>query len=250
MGKYSYEKLDDEISVCISAEHRFGTDAFLLADFAAPRRKDVVCDLGTGCGIIPMIMCKKYHPAKIFGVDIQPQAIEQFNRSLEVSTVTSEVIPALCDLNSLSKDIFQAGRFDIVTCNPPYKAENSGILSESQADQIARHETTCTIDDVCSAASNLLRFGGKLVICQRPERLADVITSMRTHDIEPKRLRFVAKDYQSPPWLFLIEGKKGSKPFMQIEPMFKMYQGNEYSSELKKVYGVKEETLTSDKTEK
>lgn len=235
--KYTYEKLDENISICISDEHRFGTDAFLLTDFSAPRRKDRVCDLGTGCGIIPLIMCKKYHPAKIYGVDIQKQAIEQFKLSLKASKIEgTTVVPALCDLNILAKDLMQENNFELVTCNPPYKAPNTGILSESAADQIARHETMCTIDDVCAAAANLLNFGGRLCICQRPERLVDVIMAMKKHKIEPKRLRFVTKDFKTAPWLFLIEGKKGAKPFMQIEPIFQMYQGGEFSAELKKAY--------------
>ena len=129
------------------------------------------------------------------------------------------------------------GEFDIVTCNPPYKTNGSGILSRSNSDKIARHETTCTIDDVCKTALNLLRFGGKLCICQRPERLPDVLSCMRENGIEPKRLRFVAKNSTKAPWLFLVEGKKGSKPFLQVEPLFVMYDGTEFSQELLRVYG-------------
>ncbi|MFZ2538167.1 MAG: methyltransferase [Oscillospiraceae bacterium] len=233
--KFKLEKLNDTINVCISAEHRFGTDAFLLANFANPRKKDLVCDLGTGCGIIPMIMSKENRPKKVYGIDIQEQAIEQFKLSVENSTLDNEVIPMLGDLRALSN--LEFGQFDLVTCNPPYKASNAGILSELTAEQIARHEVLCVIDDVCKAAKKLLKYGGRLCICQRPERLADVITAMKLNDIEPKLLRFVSKTSEQAPWLFLIEGKKSSKPFMKVMPNLYIYDGEEYTSELQAIYG-------------
>ena len=231
------EQLDKNIFVCIDENHRFGSDAFLLADFANPRRKDYVCDLGTGCGIIPMVMCKRFSPKSIVGVDLQEDAIKLFSESILNSKVSTRLTPLLCDMKTLQKDHQVNGIFDVVTCNPPYKTSGSGILSDSSSDKIARHETACTIDDVCKTASNLLRFGGKLCICQRPERLPDVLNAMRQNGIEPKRLRFVAKNATKAPWLFLVEGKKGSKPFLQVEPLFVMYDGCEFSDDLKRVYG-------------
>ena len=93
------------------------------------------------------------------------------------------------------------------------------------------------MEDVCNAAARLLKYGGRLCLCQRPERLADVISAMRAADIEPKRLRFVAKTPSSAPWLFLLEGKKGSKPFMQVEPVLSVYDGDEFSAEMSRIYG-------------
>lgn len=231
----SYEKLSEYISVCITPEHRFGTDAFLLAYFASPRKKDTVCDLGTGCGIIPLLMLRDCSPRLIYAVDIQQQAIEQLKDSLRVSGLEGKIIPLLADLKEMG--CLPAGAFDVVTCNPPYKAGGTGILSELAAEQIARHEVLCTMEDVCNAAARLLKYGGRLCICQRPERLADVISAMRAADIEPKRLRFVAKTLTSAPWLFLLEGKKGSKPFMQVEPMLSVYDGDEFSVEMSRIYG-------------
>lgn len=236
-NEFTYEKLNDNISVCISDVHRFGTDAFLLADFASPRNKDKVIDLGTGCGIIPLILCKKYSPKEIYGVDIQPKAINQFEKSIEKSKLNSKIIPILSDLKELPFDILTKNSFDVVTCNPPYKANNAGILSELTAEQIARHEVLCTIEDVCKTSKDLLKFGGRLLICQRPERLADVITAMKNNGIEPKRLQFVSKNHECDPWLFLIEGKKGSKPFMKVLKTFTMYEGENLSESLQKVYG-------------
>lgn len=233
--------LSEQVSVFVSPEHRFGTDAFLLASFASPRRKDAVCDLGTGCGIIPLIFCKHDLPRLIVGVDIQEQAIAQFKTGIEFSSPQTEVIPLCGDLKnieSIKTNKLQSCSFDIVTCNPPFKKEGGGILSKSPAEQIARHEVLCDIEDVCRCAKKLLRFGGRLCVCQRPERLADVMEAMRKNDIEPKRLRFVAKSKESEPWLFLLEGKKSSKPFLRVLPSLFLYEENgEYTKELQNIYG-------------
>lgn len=216
--KLSCEPLTGGIYVYSSEEHRFGTDAFLLADFAGWRRKDLVTDLGTGCGIIPMIMQRQDPPKRVWGVEIQPQGIKQFRLGIEKSGLSEEnVTPVLSDLKALPHDM-PFGKCDLVTCNPPYKAYQAGIESSLTAQKIARHEVLCNIYDVCAAASRLLKFGGRLCICNRPERLADCMDAMRRSGIEPKRLRFVSKNPECAPWLFLLEGKKGSKPFMQVEP--------------------------------
>lgn len=235
MTNPSYEKLSDKIEVLVSKEHRFGTDAFLLADFASPRRKDVVCDLGTGCGIIPMIMSCADAPKRIYGVDIQPLAIEQFQAGLLRSQNENEIIPICADLKELWEGA-PLGGVDVVTCNPPYKAADCGIQSELTAQRIARHEVLCNINDVCRAGSRLLKFGGRMCICNRPERLCDVISAMQKNDLEPKTLRFVSKTPEDAPWLFLIEGKKGSKPFLKVLPTLYIQGADGFSEELQAIY--------------
>lgn len=239
--EYKFEKLTDKITVCASTDHRFGTDAFLLADFSGYRRKDKVCDLGTGCGIIPLIMQKKFPPEITYAVDIQEGAIEQLRLGMERSE-TSGIVPICADLRELWEDA-PLGRLDLVTCNPPYKAADAGFESSINAQKIARHEIMCNIGDVCRAAGKLLKFGGRLCICNRPERLADVISAMKENDIEPKRLRFVSKDPDEAPWLFLIEGKKGSKPFMKVEKQLYIRSGDGFSEELKRIYSVGKESV-------
>lgn len=232
--EYKYEKLTDKIYVCASSDHRFGTDAFLLADFSQYRQKDKACDLGTGCGIIPLIM-QKYRPPQVtYAVDIQEGAIEQLRLGMERSE-TSGIIPVCADLKELWEDA-PLGSLDLVTCNPPYKAANSGFESVITAQKIARHEIMCNIGDVCAAAEKLLKYGGRLCVCNRPERLSDVMAAMKEHNIEPKRIRFVSKDPESPPWLFLIEGKKGSKPFMTVEPQLYIRSGDGFTEELQRIY--------------
>jgi len=239
--EYKYEKLTEKIIVCASSDHRFGTDAFLLADFSGYRQKDVVCDLGTGCGIIPLIMQKKMPPVVTYAVDIQEGAIEQLRLGLERSETTG-IVPVCADLRELWDDA-PLDRCDLVTCNPPYKAANAGFESVIDAQKIARHEIMCDIDDVCRAAERLLKFGGRLCVCNRPERLADVISAMKNHNIEPKRIRFVSKTPDDAPWLFLIEGKKGSKPFMKVEKQLYIRNGDGFSDELKKIYETGKESV-------
>lgn len=237
--EYKYEKLTDKIYVCASSDHRFGTDAFLLANFSGYRRKDKVCDLGTGCGIIPLIMQKSDPPQIIYGVDIHEGAIEQLRLGIAKSEVIG-IIPVCADLKELWEGA-PLGQLDLVTCNPPYKAANAGFESVLTAQKIARHEIMCNIDDVCASAARLLKFGGRLCVCNRPERLSDVIFAMKNHDIEPKRLRFVSKNPDEAPWLFLIEGKKGSRPFMRVEPQLYVRTENGFSEELQKIYNIGKE---------
>ena len=232
--KYSFEKLSDTVWVCASEDHRFGTDAFLLTDFTNYRKNDLVCELGTGCGIISLIMSRENAPSEIYAVDIQENAIEQLKLGIEKSGLTN-IIPVCADLKELW-DGAPLGRCSLVVCNPPYKAANAGIESALPSQRIARHEVLCDINDVCCAAAKLLKFGGRLCMCNRPERLADVIYAMRENDIEQKLLRFVSNTPEQAPWLFLIEGKKGSKPYMKVAKPLYMQGENGYSDEVKKIY--------------
>lgn len=235
MSDYSFEKLSENIEVAISEEHRFGTDAFLLADFANARHKDLVCDLCTGCGIIALLLKKKYEPKHIYAVDIQSKAIDQLNCAIEKSNINN-ISPICANLTKLWENAPDR-TLDLVTCNPPYKINNTGAKNNLDAVTIARHEVLCNIEDVCEASSKLLKFGGRLCICNRPERLCDVIMAMKKYDIEPKRIRFVSKTPDSAPWLFLIEGKKGAKPYLKIEQGLFIQGENGFSDELLNIYG-------------
>ena len=224
-----YEELKNGLYVCRSETHSFGTDAFLLTGFCGYRAKDRVCDLGTGCGIIPLLMQRHKPPKIVYAVDIQPDAIGQLRLGIEKSGGALAIEPICADLRELS--MLPQGQLDLVTCNPPYKANAAGILSDDPQKQIARHEIAGDIGDICAAASRLLNYHGRFCLCCRPERLADVMCAMRAHDLEPKRLRLVCKTPESAPWLFLLEGKKGGKPFLQIEPALFVRSGGEMTAE-------------------
>lgn len=229
------------LHICVSHAHRFGTDAFLLAAFSRYQVRDVACDLGTGCGIIPLVMERHMPPRQIYGLDIQPEAIRLLEQTVAENRLTN-LTPVLGDLRTLWPDA-PLEQCTLVTCNPPYKAQGAGMESAGDAARIARHELLCDISDVCGSAARLLRFGGRLCLCNRPERLCDVLCAMRSAGIEPKRLRFVAKHPDTAPWLFLVEGKKGAKPFLQVEPTLAVRQGDGMTPELKAFYrlGTEEE---------
>lgn len=229
------------LHICVSHAHRFGTDAFLLAAFSRYQVRDVACDLGTGCGIIPLVMERHMPPRQIYGLDIQPEAIRLLEQTVAENRLTN-LTPVLGDLRTLWPDA-PLEQCTLVTCNPPYKAQGAGMESAGDAARIARHELLCDISDVCGSAARLLRFGGRLCLCNRPERLCDVLCAMRSAGIEPKRLRFVAKHPDTAPWLFLVEGKKGAKPFLQVESTLAVRQGDGMTPELEAFYrlGTEEE---------
>lgn len=229
----TYEKLGERYKVCISTEHRFGTDAFLLAVFAGARHKDICADLCTGSGIIALLLDKKYSPKKTYAVEIQKKAYDQLCLSIEASKAEDTMIPVNADLKEWRCD----EELDLITCNPPYKLDNTGAKNESEAVSIARHEMMCTIGDVCKAAKRNLKFGGRLCVCNRPERLCDIITAMKENGIEPKRLRTVHKNPNCAPWLVLVEGKKGGKAFLNIErPLFVRTADGGISEEVQQIY--------------
>lgn len=209
------EPLGKNLSIIVSKEHTFGTDAVLLADFALPKSRDFICDMGTGCGIVAMLMAKK-PTGKITACDIQPKACSQLERSVELNALGERIEVVNCDIRNL-KGVLPFSQYDLVTMNPPYKSVGTGIESTSQSDKIARHETMCTIDDCVQAAAKLLRFSGRFCICHRPERLCDIIVSMRQNKLEAKRIRFVCQTQGRAPWLVLVEGRRGGKSHVTVE---------------------------------
>ncbi len=237
--EYSFEPLGDKLRICVTKEHKFGTDAFLLSHFANPKNGSTVCDLGSGCGIIPLLWFRRPKPPKAaFAVELMPKGAAQMKITVEENKLQDCFFPLNMDLKEL-RNHFENGRFDLVTCNPPYKAVGTGIPCPGDVRLTARHEVSCTLGDVCTTAAWLLRFGGSLCLCQRPERLPDVMEAMRNAGIEPKRLRFVQQHPHTPPWLFLIEGKKGSKPFLQVEaPLIVEAPEGGFSKEMLDIYGI------------
>ena len=235
MEKWRKEYLGSEITALVSDEHTFGTDAVLLADFANIRTKDTCCDLGTGCGIIPLLWCKN-EVNKILAVEISEKAAAQAKAAVELNNLADKVEIINTDLREL-KGIIPAGSVNVVTMNPPYTAEGAGIMSSGEADKIARHGTMCDFDDICASASYLLNFGGKLCMCIRPERMCELFVSMQRSKIEPKRIRFVAKRPGNRPWLVLVEGRRGGKSGLTVESELFVYgESEEYSKEMKEIY--------------
>ena len=208
------EDLGEGVGVVVSKQHTFGTDAMLLASFANPKRNDVACDFGSGCGIIPFLWLRDGKCKEITAIEIQENGCNQMLRSSELNE-TDKITILNGDLKEI--DDLKTGSFDLVTMNPPYKIENGGIKNDEEYATIARHETFCNMNDIAKSAARLLRFGGKLCICHRPERVFDAMFAMRENGIEPKTLRFVSKKGDTQPWLVLIEGKRGAKNGLKVE---------------------------------
>ena len=233
-----WEPLGGGVEVLVSEQHRFGTDTILLAHFAAPRPADRAAELGSGCGAIPLLWCRETPPAHIAAVELQEEACALLRRSVERNGLEEKISVLQADLRAL-RGALPAGAFDLVACNPPYKPAGTGIVNPDAARRLARHEAECTLAEIAAAAARLLRFGGRFCLCQRPERLCDVLEAFRSAGLEPKRLRFVQQRETKAPKLFLIEGRKGGRPGGLVTLPTLLLEGADGnpSPELKEIYG-------------
>lgn len=230
------EPLGKQRSIIVSKEHTFGTDAVLLSYFASPNPKDRICDMGTGCGIIPLLLSKK-ETGHITAAEIQPKACGQLERTLILNDLCERIEVKQCDIRNL-KGVLPMAQYDLVTMNPPYKPVGTGIESVSESDKIARHETMCTVDDCVKAAAGLLRFSGRFCLCHRPERLCDIIVSMRENKLEAKRIRFVCQTEGKAPWLVLVEGRRGGKSHVTVEKNLIMKNSDgTITDEMREIFG-------------
>lgn len=212
--------LGNNVEIYTTSVHTFGSDAVLLAHFSAPRPGERVCDLGTGCGILPFLWCRGVADAitpPIDAVELQPDAADLAQRSVAHNRLEERIRIISGDLRNPA--LLPAGQYDRVTCNPPYFASGSGRESDSPARRIARYEgEQCTLDEVTTAAARLLRHGGRFCLCHRSERLCDVVGALRAAGLEPKRLQFVQQKAENAPWLLLCEARKGGKPGLDVLP--------------------------------
>ncbi len=211
------EPLGNGLTLIVAPAHTFSADSLLLAEFAAVRKHDKACDLGTGCGILPLLWCKG-ESGPITAVDIQKDACAQLEKSLALNRLEHRVTVVCADLRQ-KHPLLPGGGFDLVTMNPPYFAAGTGKESAEERGRLARHETTCTLQDAVAAAAWLLKNGGRFCLCQKPERLADVLCTLCAHKLEPKRLRFAAHDAGKAPFLVLVEAKRGANPGLQVAPL-------------------------------
>lgn len=226
----------NDFKISVSKNHTFGTDAVLLYNFANARGDDLAVDLGTGCGIIALLMLRDNKCQTVYGVDISDEAIKLCLDTKERLSL-EKFLPILSNLTELKGKI-PFGNASLVVCNPPYKAKGAGIKSTNPRELVARHETECELSDIVEAAAKLLNTGGRFCVCQRPERTAELLCLMSAAKIEPKRIRFVAKRPESEPWLVLIEGKKGAKRGNRVEPtLFTANEDGSFSEEMLKIYG-------------
>ncbi len=210
------EYLGGGITAVVSDDHTFGTDAVLLSAFAAAKRKDVCCDLGTGCGIIPLLMLREEMNDCITAVEIQKNACELVEEAISLNNLDGKLQVINCDLRDFAKNL-PMGKFSLVTFNPPYFSKDSGEASPNISAKIARHEFMSDIFEGAKCASYILKYGGRFCVCHRPERLCDVFQAMRENHIEPKRMTLCTRQRGMKPFLVLVEGKKGGKCGLKVE---------------------------------
>lgn len=230
----SKEMLNNGTAVFVNNTHRFGTDAMLLSHFANIRRSEAVCDLGTGCGIMPLRFFDNGHKGRCVGVDISPEAVALLKKSIDENKAEN-----ICALLADLKELKLKGLFDAVTCNPPYFT--GGFKSLDNQRRVARFEEKCTLNDVCAASAKLLKDGGRFCICHKPSRLADIFCYMKINKIEPKVLRLVKQKQNSLPWLCLVQGQKNRAVGLKILPDLIIENAKgEKSDELLQIYKGKE----------
>lgn len=209
------EQLGKGRSVLVTDDHTFGTDALLLAEFAEVRPHERLCDLGTGCGILPLLFhCGTACPT-VDAVDCSPEAVALARRSVAQNGLEKYITVYEQDWRCLS---LPADTYDRVVCNPPYFSERSGAPAADAARRLARQEQGNTLADVASAAARLLRVRGHFVLCHRPERLVDVVSVLRAHRLEPKRLQLVCARKDTVPFLLLCDAVREAKPSLRVLP--------------------------------
>lgn len=215
----------------------FGMDAVLLTGFANARETDKLLDLGTGTGIIPILMEAKYKCAHLTGLEIQPESADMASRSVALNDLSSKIDIVTGDIKE-ADTLFEAASFDVITCNPPYMIGMHGIQNPEGPKAIARHEVLCTFDDVARVAAKLLKPGGHFFLVHRPFRLPELITTMSKYKLESKRMQLVYPFVDKEPNMVLLEAIRGGKPRMTVEkPLIVYKEPGVYMPEIYDVYG-------------
>ena len=221
-----------------SERFQFGIDAVLLADFACKGLKagESVIDLGTGTGIIPLLMAKGCEAAAFTGLEVQKDSADMAARSVALNALEGRIRIINGDLKE-SEKLFPRHSFNVVTCNPPYMIDAHGKGNELDALTIARHEVLCTLEDVVAAADSLLATHGRFFLIHRPFRLPEIFSSLEKHKMEMKRMRLVYPFAGKEPNLVLIEARKNAKRRLTIEPPLVVRNDDgEYTAEIRQIY--------------
>ena len=215
----------------------FGMDAVLLSGYTKVKKGEKVIDLGTGTGIIPILLCAKTEGSHFTGLEIQEESAEMASRSVLMNGIEDKVSIVRGDIKEASR-IFGRESADVVTSNPPYMIGSDGLKGDNDEINIARHEIMCTLDDVVSEASYLLKHGGRLYMVHRPFRLVEIFDAMRKYHLEPKRMQLVHPFIDKEPNMVLIEALKGGRPRLTVDkPLIVYKEQGVYTKDIFDIYG-------------
>ena len=231
LQRNGYRIIQNEKKFC------FGMDAVLLSGFARAGKGERVLDLGTGTGIIPILMEAKTEGESFTGLEIQKEMAEMAARSVKLNGLEEKVSIIQGDLKEASKRFGKAS-FDVVTCNPPYMNQNHGLKNPDEPKAIARHELLCSFADVAREAAALLKSGGRFYLVHRPHRLTEIFETLRAYKLEPKRMKFVHPFVDAEANMVLIEAFRGGRPQMRVEaPVIVYEKPGVYTNEIYEIYG-------------
>ncbi|HIS06111.1 MAG TPA: tRNA1(Val) (adenine(37)-N6)-methyltransferase [Candidatus Choladocola avistercoris] len=215
----------------------FGMDAVLLSGFARVKRGERTLDMGTGTGIIPILLAAKTEGKAFTGLEIQEESADMASRSVRMNGMEDRIHIVTGDIKEAAR-IFGAASYHVVTCNPPYMTADHGIRNPEDHLAAARHEILCTLEDVISQAAKVLMPGGRFYMVHRPFRLAEIMTGLCARGLEPKRMRLVYPFADREPNMVLIEALKGGKPRITVEkPLIIFKEPGQYTDEIREKYG-------------
>ncbi len=215
----------------------FGMDAVLLSGYTVVKKGECVLDMGTGTGIIPILLEAKTEGQHFTGLEIQPQSVDMAKRSVALNHLEEKITIVEGDIKNASS-LFGKSIFDVITCNPPYMNENHGLKNPQLPKAIARHELLCSLEDVVREAAYMLRPGGRFYMVHRPRRLIEIISMLSAHKLEVKRLKPVYPTKEKEATMILLEAVRGGNPLLKLEkPVIVYKEPGVYSDEIYEIYG-------------
>lgn len=231
LGRKGYRIIQNRDKFC------FGIDAVLLSDFARAKKGERVLDIGTGTGIVPILMEARYPLGTYTGLDIQKESIEMASRSVALNGLSHKINMVTGDIKE-AVNMFGTASFQVITTNPPYMTGSHGLVNPQEPKAIARHEICCTLEDILKNSARLLKEHGRFYMVHRPFRLAEILSGCVKYRLEPKRIRFVHSYVDKEPSMVLIEALKGGNSRVKVEPPLIVYKEvNVYTDEILKIYG-------------